>query len=57
MISVMHGEGGSMTSTLSILYKNASLDIEDALDAFKPVPAKEKIDSDRVEVPLVMQMT
>jgi len=55
-ISVMHGEGGSMAGNLSIRYKNTSLDIEDARDAFKPVPAEEKIDSDRGEVPIMMQM-
>ena len=55
-ISVTHTEGGSTACKLTIHYKNAPLDYSDPLDAFKPVPTKEKIDSDRVDVPVSMQM-
>ncbi len=50
--SITRNKGGSTLSKLVIVYKAAPLDAEDAREVFKRMPERERIKSDRVDIPV-----
>jgi len=53
---VTRSEGGNKVSKLVIVYKQVPLDVVDAHEAFKRMPERERILSNRVDIPVKTQL-